>query len=84
MKIAKKIETIWFQAVSNTKWRQMNPYSRQALPNNLWVRIYTDDGLVGLGETFSTCRDQNSLFDPICGNSLCFMRSKLTRIARTR
>jgi galactonate dehydratase len=51
MKIT-KIETIWFQAVPESEWLKYNPGSRQALPNNVWVRIYTDDGLVGLGETY--------------------------------
>lgn len=55
MKIT-RIETIWFQAVPESEWRQQHPRSRQALPNNLWVRIYTDDGLVGLGETYYTPR----------------------------
>jgi galactonate dehydratase len=47
-----RIETIWFQAVPESDWRRANPLSRQVLPNNLWVRIHTDDGLVGLGETY--------------------------------
>ena len=51
MKIT-KIETIWFEALPEAEWRKINPTARQALPNNLWVRIYTDDGLVGLGETY--------------------------------
>jgi L-alanine-DL-glutamate epimerase-like enolase superfamily enzyme len=51
-----KIETIWFQAVPQTEWAKTNPLSRQALPNNVWVRIHTDDGLVGLGETYYTPR----------------------------
>lgn len=51
-----KIETIWFQAVPESEWLSHNPRSRQALPNNLWVRIYADDGLVGLGETYYTPR----------------------------
>ncbi|MBL8698833.1 MAG: mandelate racemase/muconate lactonizing enzyme family protein [Alphaproteobacteria bacterium] len=51
MKIT-KIETIWFQAVPEAEWRRDNPLSRQALPNNLWVRIHTDTGLAGLGETY--------------------------------
>src|SRR5258707_13629204 len=51
MKIT-KIETIWFEALPTSVWEKDNPRSRQALPNNLWVRIYTDDGLVGLGETY--------------------------------
>lgn len=51
MKIS-KIETIWFEALPEAEWRQLSPTARQALPNNLWVRVYTDDGLVGLGETY--------------------------------
>ena len=51
MKIT-KVETIWFQAQPDAEWRKQNPNSRQALPNNLWVQIHTDDGLVGLGETY--------------------------------
>jgi len=51
MKIT-KLETIWFEAVPDAVWRQQSPHSRQALPNNLWLRIYSDDGLVGLGETY--------------------------------
>jgi len=51
MKIT-KVETLWFQAVPEAEWARENGSSRQALPNNLWVRIHTDDGLVGLGETY--------------------------------
>jgi L-alanine-DL-glutamate epimerase-like enolase superfamily enzyme len=51
MKIT-KIETIWFEALPQVEWEKLSPGSRQALPNNLWVRIYTDNGLVGLGETY--------------------------------
>jgi L-alanine-DL-glutamate epimerase-like enolase superfamily enzyme len=51
MKIT-KIETIWFQAIPGAEWAKNHPGSRQALPNNVWVRIHTDDGLVGLGETY--------------------------------
>lgn len=51
MKIA-KIETIWFESLPEKDWRKSNPIARQAAPNNLWVRIYGDDGLVGLGETY--------------------------------
>ena len=51
MKIT-KVETIWFEALPQAEWQAKNPRARQALPNNLWVRIYTDDGLVGLGETY--------------------------------
>jgi L-alanine-DL-glutamate epimerase-like enolase superfamily enzyme len=51
MRIA-RIETLWFQAVPEAEWSRDNQGSRQALPNNLWVRIHTDDGLIGLGETY--------------------------------
>jgi galactonate dehydratase len=51
MKIT-KIETIWFEAIPESVWVAQQPHARQALPNNLWVRLYTDDGLVGLGETY--------------------------------
>ncbi len=51
MKIT-KLETIWFDALPDSVWREQHPNSRQALPNNLWVRIHTDEGLVGLGETY--------------------------------
>ena len=68
MKIT-KLETIWFEAVPDAVWRQRSPNSRQALPNNLWVRIYTDDGLVGLGETYYLPRAVSSvihdLFAPL-------------------
>ncbi len=47
-----KVETIWFEAQPLAVWRQANPTARQALPNNLWVRIHTDTGLSGLGETY--------------------------------
>jgi L-alanine-DL-glutamate epimerase-like enolase superfamily enzyme len=36
----------------DAEWRRDNPTSRQATPHSLWVRIYNDDGLVGLGETY--------------------------------
>jgi L-alanine-DL-glutamate epimerase-like enolase superfamily enzyme len=51
MKIT-KIETIYFEPLPEIEWRKTNSTARQALPNNLWVRIYTDDGVVGLGETY--------------------------------
>ena len=47
-----KVETIWFEAQPLAVWRQANPTARQALPNNLWVRIHTDTGFSGLGETY--------------------------------
>ncbi len=51
MKIS-KIETIYFPPLNSAEWRQQAGPTRQAMPNNLWVRIHTDDGLVGLGETY--------------------------------
>ncbi len=51
MKIT-SIETIWFDALPAEVWNRQSPNTRQALPNNLWVRIHTDEGLVGLGETY--------------------------------
>ncbi|HQZ13612.1 MAG TPA: hypothetical protein PK286_12080, partial [Devosia sp.] len=51
MKIT-KVETIWFEAVPQREWAKTNATARQAFPNNLWVRIHTDTGLMGLGETY--------------------------------
>ncbi len=51
MKIT-KIETIRVDPVPDKIWQQTRPNSRQASPANLWVRMYTDAGLVGLGETY--------------------------------
>lgn len=51
MKIT-KVETIWFEALPQKEWAKQNASARQALPNNLWVRIHTDTGLSGLGETY--------------------------------
>jgi len=51
MKIT-KLETIWFEALPHAVWSKQSPHSRQALPNNLWVTIHTDEGLIGLGETY--------------------------------
>jgi galactonate dehydratase len=47
-----KIETIRVEPVPNTVWQEGSPQTRQASPGNLWVRIYSDTGLVGLGETY--------------------------------
>ena len=41
MKIT-RIDTTYFRAGSNLPWE----------PNWIWVRLYTDNGLVGLGETY--------------------------------
>jgi galactonate dehydratase len=47
-----RIETIWFEALPAAEWQKQNPKARQALPNNLWVRVHTDTGLSGIGETY--------------------------------
>jgi galactonate dehydratase len=60
-----KIETLWFQAVPETEWLKQNQRSRQALPNNLWVRIHTDDGLIGLGETYYLPRAVSSVIHDV-------------------
>jgi len=51
MKIT-KIETIWFEAQPGQLWERQNPKARQALPNNLWVRVHADNGMSGIGETY--------------------------------
>ena len=51
MKIT-SIETIWFEHLPAKVWEEKTPQSAQALPNNLWVRIHTDEKLTGLGETY--------------------------------
>ena len=55
-----KIEQIWFEAAPEAGVeRESNPrFSRQALPNNLWVRIHADEGLAGLGRTYPAARGQ--------------------------
>lgn len=60
MKIT-KIETLWFDPMSSDEWEAGQGTSRQALPNNLWVQIYTDEGLVGLGETYYSPRAVSAL-----------------------
>lgn len=55
MKIV-KIETLRFDAQPVDAWQAENKVARQAMPNNLWVRVHTDDGLIGLGETYYTPR----------------------------
>lgn len=64
MKIV-KIETIWFEAVPTGQWSQEQPQSRQALPNNLWVRIHTDEGLIGLGETYYVPRAVSAVIQDV-------------------
>jgi len=51
MKIT-RIETLWFRSLTQAEWANVNGTARQALPNNLWVRIHTDTGLIGIGETY--------------------------------
>ena len=63
------VETIWFGAVTHDVWQQIAPQTRQALPNNLWVRIHTDEGLIGLGETYylprALCAVIHDLYAPL-------------------
>ncbi|MFZ4397817.1 MAG: mandelate racemase/muconate lactonizing enzyme family protein [Kiritimatiellia bacterium] len=51
MKIV-KVETIHFRCDKTATWEAAQGARRQAMPNNLWVRIHTDTGLAGLGETY--------------------------------
>lgn len=51
MKIT-KIETLWFEPQSREQWEASKARTRQAMPNNLFVRVHTDKGLIGLGETY--------------------------------
>jgi galactonate dehydratase len=51
MKIV-RIETLRFEALSTEAYQAQSKGGRQAMPNNLWVRVHTDDGLIGLGETY--------------------------------
>jgi galactonate dehydratase len=66
MKIT-KLETIWFETVPGTVWHQRSPDSRQTLSNNHWVRVYSDDGLVVLGETYYLPRAVISIMDDLLG-----------------
>jgi galactonate dehydratase len=69
MKIT-KIETIWFEPLPAAVWDAQSPNSRQALPNNLWVRIYTDEGLVGLGETYYSPRAVSAIIHDLFASLL--------------
>ena len=64
MKIT-KLETIWFPPQSVDQWEQQRGTSRQALPNNLWVHVHTDEGLVGLGETYYSPRAVSAIIHDV-------------------
>ena len=64
MKIT-KIETIRVEPVPESVWKQTRPNSRQASPANLWVRISTDSGLIGLGETYYAPRAVSAMIHDI-------------------
>jgi L-alanine-DL-glutamate epimerase-like enolase superfamily enzyme len=49
-----KIETIWFDEQ----------------PNTLWVRLHTEDGLIGLGETYYTPRAVSAIIHDVFANLL--------------
>lgn len=65
-----KVETVWFDALPIALWQERAPRTRQALPNNLWVRLYTDDGLIGLGETYYLPRAVSSIIHDIFASLL--------------
>lgn len=65
MKIT-KIETIWFEPQSRDQWEAAKAQTRQAMPNNLFVRIHTDNGLSGLGETYYLPRAVSSIIHDVC------------------
>jgi galactonate dehydratase len=64
MKIT-RIETIRVEPVPDAVWKQTRPNSRQASPANLWVRIHTDTGLIGLGETYYAPRAVSAMIHDI-------------------
>ena len=64
MKIV-KIETIWFDAAPRDSWKETHGNARQAMPNNLWVRLFTDSGLIGLGETYYLPRAISSIIHDV-------------------
>lgn len=65
MKIT-KIETIWFEPKSKDEWESTKARTRQAMPNNLFVRIHTDNGRSGLGETYYLPRAVSSIIHDVC------------------
>jgi len=69
MKIT-KLETIWFEAMPNAIWHKEFPRARQALPNNVWVRVHTDEGLVGLGETYYLPRAVSAIIHDVFADLL--------------
>jgi galactonate dehydratase len=69
MKIT-RIETIWFEPQPVEQWTQQRGSSRQALPNNLWVQIHTDEGLVGLGETYYSPRAVSAIIHDLYSHLL--------------
>jgi L-alanine-DL-glutamate epimerase-like enolase superfamily enzyme len=64
MKIT-KIETIRVEPIPYNVWQEKHPNSRQASPANLWVRIHTDSGLIGLGETYYAPRAVSAMIHDI-------------------
>jgi len=42
-----KIETAYFEGMSEQKWRTTSGPTRLAMPNNRWVCVHTKDGLLG-------------------------------------
>jgi L-alanine-DL-glutamate epimerase-like enolase superfamily enzyme len=47
-----EIETIWIDELPTEEWRRQHPDKPQVNSRNLWVRVHTNEGLIGLGETY--------------------------------
>ncbi len=62
----RRIETIRLEPEPEAAWEASHPRSRQAAPSNCWVRIHTDDGLVGLGETYYAPRAVSAVIHDQC------------------
>lgn len=73
MKIT-KIETVWFEEISEEEWRRQHGQARQFAPRTLWVRLHTDEGLVGLGETYYQPRAVSAIIHD-CYSKLLLGRS---------
>ena len=66
-----RIETIWFDEQ----------------PNTLWVQIHTDDGLIGLGETYYVPRAVSAMIHDVFGTLLlawCAMHGEEHRLDAAR
>jgi L-alanine-DL-glutamate epimerase-like enolase superfamily enzyme len=64
MKIT-RLETIWFDPLPAAEWERHRGTSRQTQPNNLWLQIHTDEGLMGLGETYYSPRAVSAIIHDV-------------------